>query len=142
MRALTTICLILGSSCLTAASAAVSPTTRLQVRLLTAGHGRQSADTGGIQDVLPLLNRSLKFSAYRALATKDVPLEAGRQVRFDRDLTLTVGQNDGNALGVTIQRGTKRLLKTKLRLLPKKPIMLGGFPARDGRTLIIVLTIK
>ncbi len=113
---------------------------KLAVRLLTADN-QGPGSTAGIQDVLPLLQQNLRFRFYSLASSRTVSVRQGVQSHLGRGLNLTIGSVEGDALTVEILRKKRRLLRTRLKLRPGKPIILGGIPGEDGLTLIVVLSL-
>lgn len=113
--------------------------TTIRVRLLEADNSAMPS-TPELQDVLPLLRENLRFQSYRLLASRDAAATAGTRVALAHDLNLTVTESNTERQSVQVHHLDRLLLETKLRLTPGKPIILGGFPSRDGGSLIIVIT--
>ena len=113
----------------------------IKVRLLAAENRASDAGAAEIQDVLPLLQKTLKFASYRLLATQRVAGREGARVDLDQGISLTITAIAGDSLTVEVNGKERRLLQTKLRLAPDKPVILGGLPGRDGGTLIVVLSL-
>jgi len=133
------------ATCVLGSSAGAAPPVAgrdLTLRLLVAGQDNATTDTAGLQDVLPTLRDSLRFASYRLVSTRTVSARPGAKADLGLDLSLTLTAVDGDIVTVDVLRGDRRLLQTKLRLLPDKPVILGGFPADGGGTHILVITVR
>ena len=118
---------------------------RVTVRLLTTDRVGVPDDTKKLRDVLPLLKR-LRYKTIHLLSTRTVSLKSGLKVPLDKALGLLVRDVQGNQLTVEVHSTTKpgqppvRLLGTRLRLEPKKPVIL-SCTVKGGGSFIIVLNL-
>ena len=114
----------------------------VRVRLVQASHGPAPEQTEALRDVLPLLRRNLRFQSYQLLSDRRFTARTAKQVQLGRDFSLTVTSVSERTLGVSVASGQRRLLSTRAHLVPNKPLLLGGFPDRKGRTHIIILSLR
>ena len=124
-----------------AAEAAGEENNILSVRLVAAEKADSPANDSALKDVLPLLQKNLKFDSYRLVTTRKQPLRP--QTRVTLDFGYEVRLTDVSAQTATVKMFRKRqaLLSTRLRLKTGHPVILGGFQHDDDTTLIVVLTL-
>lgn len=118
------------------ATAAGKEPSLLSIRLVRAGQG--DGIDPQLQDVAALMRGTMAFSSFKLLDSKTVSLPASEPVLFAGNYKMTLkGAAEDLDIGVT--KGRNFLLKTRVKLRGKAPLVLGGIATRDG-TLLFVLT--
>ena len=113
----------------------------VRIRFIAASPtGDPPSPRGPFQDLLPLL-RNLRFKSFESVTDTTVPLRAGATARLRYGYTVEFTTVDATMATVRVVRNRKALLSTRLRLVPGKPVLLGGFPHQGDSRLIIVLTL-
>jgi len=113
---------------------------RLDIRLVAADDSGKSNDPR-LADLLPLLGGNLKFSSFALIARKNVSLQPADGISLGKGYSLALSDVAGDSVRIQVTHGRTKLLETKLRLRPGRPVLVGGFPD-DGKTLIIVITMR
>ena len=127
--------LVLGSASAHAQQAGV-----LRVRLVTASNDEGTAGPG-LEDVLPLLKKNLRFASYRLVSEKRAALTNGLTMSLGLGYHLTVDEVAGQTLTVQVNRQTTKLVRTRLLLQPDRPVILGGFQHGENKTLIVIVNL-
>lgn len=111
----------------------------IQVRMLLADNSgdRSSVD---LEDILPLLQKNLRFSSYRLVGQALTRARASTH-RLPFGYTLDYTKVSLPTLTVSISRRDETLLRTRLHLLPGRPVIVGGFPHARSGTVILVLEL-
>ena len=113
----------------------------LLVRVVAAGKDAGPAATSELSDILPLLRENLRFQSYRLLCSRRVVLREGNKVDLTGGLRMVFSEVRGVDFRVRVEKGKGRLIETRLRLRPGKPVILGGLPADGAGTLLLVLQL-
>jgi len=108
----------------------------LAVRLVAASHTSAPLDAR-LQDVAPLLKANLAFRSFTLLESRTTALPAAAPIQFEAGYRL-LAQGPADDLQITIARGRRPLLQTKVRLTGRAPLILGGIPHRN-ETLLFIL---
>ncbi len=111
----------------------------LSVRLVEADNSK-TPNTASLRDVLPTLQRNLRFSSYRLLSSAQVAQRSGAQTQLAQNLTVTLTTVSRQSVTLNVSKKGRRLLQTRVVLAPGKPVILGGIPGDRGATLIVVVT--
>ncbi|MCX7590938.1 MAG: hypothetical protein N2255_04850 [Kiritimatiellae bacterium] len=107
----------------------------LSVRLVKASDTAERVDSR-LDDILPALTHSLVFKAYTLVATATLELPAaGQEVKLGFYRIRCTGPAEN--LSIQIRHDDTPLLYTTVSLKEGKPVVLGGFPAADGRMIIV-----
>lgn len=94
----------------------------------------------GLEDVSELLSRSLVYKGHRLVAQTTVPLPVhGVQRQLGKYEVHCAGSLE--SLAISIRRGSSKLLNTTVHLKPGRPLILGGFPAEDGRMVFVFVAL-
>jgi len=123
-----------------AATSAPSAGGSLSVRLLEADNSDKPSSSA-ISDVMPVLKRTLRFSSYRLLTTRQMDRRNGATAKLSQGMTVEFSEVGAQSLTVDVRRDQRRILHTKLLLFPDKPLVVGGIPGKDGATLILVFML-
>ena len=124
---LTALCL-----CLLSASAMAG---NLSVRLVKASN-TPGGSSAGLGDVLPVLKKSLVYSHYALAGSTSLSLPAKQTSRQLGAYSVTCDGEQGN-LAISVRHGRKQLLNTRVSLSSRRPLILGGFPAGDGKLVLV-----
>lgn len=111
----------------------------VKIRVLEALQTSQSPDPG-IADVMPALQRTLRFPAYRLIAVGHCPIADGASTELEGGIAVRLSEVAGQSITIEISKKEQPLLKTKVLLVPDKPLILGGIPGTNDTPLIVVLT--
>ena len=107
----------------------------LWIRLVKASNAAEETDSR-LADVLPALAKSLVFKSYSLVAATTIELPAsGREVRLG--VYSITCQGPARNLSIQIRHEDTPLLYTTVSLQEGKPVLLGGFPATDGRMILV-----
>lgn len=107
----------------------------LWIRLVKASNVTEETDSR-LTDILPVLAKNLVFKSYSLVAATTIDLPAsGREVRLGV-YSITCQGPTGN-LSIQIRHDDTPLLYTTVSLREGKPVVLGGFPAADGRMILV-----
>ena len=111
----------------------------LRIRMIRATPEAADGVAPGLQDVLPVLRRTLAFKSYQLDGEATLPLPAnGELLRVGVYQIICEGIAD--RLTVQISHGNKRILRTVATVRRDQPVILGGFPVRTGGARMFVLT--
>lgn len=113
----------------------------LSVRLVTASEGTQAVDTR-LRDVLPLLQNTLRFSAFKLESETSMSLRSGGTVTLAKGYDLRLADVQGSSATVTVSHQGKRRLETRLAFKADSPVVVGGFDEPDGAKAIIILKLR
>ncbi len=115
--------------------AAAQERVTLSIRLVRAGQ------LGGIDprlnDVAALMRGNMAFSSFQLVESKTVALPASAPLVFARHYTMIL-RGPAQDLDIAVTRGRSALLRTRVKLNSKAPLVLGGITTRNG-TLMFVL---
>ncbi len=112
----------------------------LRIRVVRATPEAADGVAAGLQDVLPVLRRTLAFKSYQLDGEATLPLPAnGGLARVGVYQVICDGTAD--RLTVQIRHGNKRILRTVATVRRDQPVILGGFPVRTGGARMFVLTV-
>jgi hypothetical protein len=117
------------------AATAAQAGSSLTVRLVEASNSGTGA-SAGLNDVVPVLKRSLAFSSYRLVASAGFRLPAVLQTRDVGGYSVTC-MGSQERLEITVTRGGQVMLNTQVALRDGIPLILGGFPAGNGRHVLV-----
>lgn len=109
----------------------------LSIRLVLAGQG--SIVDSQLNDVAALVRGNLAFSSFRLLESQTVALPASAPVKMGKSYKVTL-KGPADNLEITVTRGLQVVLKTRVVLQGRAPLVLGGIPAKDG-TILFVLNL-
>ena len=124
-----------------ASSPALAQEPMLSVRLVEADNS-DGPNSGSIEDILPMLRRTLRFSSYRLLRTGRIAQRDGARTELPQGLTVTLSGGEAQSMTVNVSQHERRLVQTRVVLAPDRPVILGGIPGEQGATLIVVLTAR
>ena len=143
MRARASIALIVAvaaiAACLPQTAFAAGDT--VEVRLLETGQGVQAPDPA-IADIIPVLQRMLRFPSYKLLGRGTCPRKEGASAKLSNGISVRLSSVSGQAMNVEVARKGQKVIQTKVLLIPGKPLVLGGIPGPAGAKLILVLTTR
>jgi len=119
-----------------AATAGIAGGT-VSIRLVEASNAGEGVD-GRLSDVVPVLKKSLVFKKYSLIASSSLKLPAdGQTVKVGKYTVTCTGSQ--RSLRIQIKQGKDPLLYTTASLSRGKPLVLGGFPSRTGRMILVFL---
>ena len=112
---------------------------RLTVRMVEA-----SNDGSGVhpeaKDIAGVLNKSLVYKDFALLACASLTIPVkGRTIKLSSYSVTCSGKQD--SMKIVVRRGKKEVLNTTVKLQDKKLVILGGFPSKKGK-LILVFLVK
>jgi hypothetical protein len=113
----------------------------LLIRLVQASNSGGQGDDAALADVLPVLRNNLRFSVYKLLDSRRHALRHDFSLTLAQQFRIAGIEVAGSELTVQVFRGSEELLRTRLRLRPDRPVILGGFTHGDDVTLILVLKL-
>ena len=117
--------------------------TGVTVRLVVAENAQGAKEDPALADVLPVLKETLRFTSYRLLAKRQLEARENAQANLGKQLSLTLTDVAGTAFTAHVKRGAKVVVKTRLNLVPGKPVLVGGLPGEgDSRLIVILHTAK
>lgn len=108
---------------------------QLSIRLVEASN-RGAGSPPALNDVRGILKDSLGLDSCAFLASAWVQLPADRQTRSLGQYSVTCS-GPQHSLTIVVQRGRQRLLKTTVSLKDNTPLILGGFPAQNGKHVLV-----
>ncbi len=136
----TTMWLLLGVFVLGGSAPAFAAGGSLSVRMLEADNSDKPSSPS-VTDIAPMLQRTLRFSSYRLLATRRMVLRDGEAGAFNQGVTVRFSEVSDKSLTVEVRKGKQRILHTRLLLRRGKPVVLGGIPGEAGTSLILVFIL-
>jgi hypothetical protein len=107
----------------------------LSVRLVEASNAPGNS-SGGLDDVLPVLKRSLPYSNYRLAGSTSLHLPAKDESRQIGEYTVTCNGSQ-DSLSIKVTRGGQTMLTTQVNLHGGTPLVLGGFPSQNGKHVLV-----
>ena len=111
----------------------------MSVRLVHATDAEGGMDPR-LSDISGILG-SLRFESFSLLDSDTVRLPAEEvRIRMAQGYTLTCNGTQGD-LAIEMNHNGQSLLKTTATLRRGKPLILGGFPTREGK-IILVLKVE
>jgi len=112
----------------------------MSVRTVTASQGKAVEDER-LEDVLPLLKETLRFSSFELDGEYELAMTEGSQIALTDGYVLSLKQVQGKTATVNVTRKKKRIIQTRLSLRKDKPVIVGGFDAPGGGKSIIILKL-
>jgi hypothetical protein len=109
----------------------------LSIRLVEASNAGQGAG-GGLEDVAQLLKENLPFNSFRLLASRSMALPANGSVTLDEGIQARCSGDQRN-LTVVIERGRKEEVRSTVELRRDTPLIVGGFPSKNGKMIVILM---
>ncbi len=130
-----TMLLVALLACLTASNALAGET--LSIRLVEASN-EGPGNLDGIEDVIRILKKSSSHEHFALIASATQSLPAKGQTSKLRSLAIKCKGKQGNVT-ITVKSGRKQLLNTTVALKDGTPIVVGGFPSRKGKMILVFL---
>lgn len=124
---------VIAIACATQAQAESS----LSIRLVQASN-QAAGVAGALGDVAELLKTNLPFDTFTLLSSKTLGLPAAGQVGLGNEFTVSC-QGTQRSLSIRVSRGGEKVLDTTVSLQSGIPLILGGFPAKPGKMILILL---
>jgi hypothetical protein len=109
----------------------------LSIRLVRASQGSETDPQ--LRDVAALMRGNMAFSSFKLLESQTVALPASAPVKMGKNYKVAL-KGPAENLEITVTRGLHVMLKTRVVLQGRVPLVLGGIPAKDG-TLLFVLNL-
>ena len=111
----------------------------LRIRMIRGIH-EEGVTPPVLRDIEAMMRNTLAFKTYALDAEARLPLPANGDLRklSVYDVTCT---GPAERLNVKVVRLGKLILSTVATVRPDNPVILGGFPAREGGMRMFVLTI-
>lgn len=128
------IVLFLCLACLLSAGRAATAGDKLWIRLVEASHVGPEGGAG-LEDVVPVLKKSLAYSKFK-LVSQTTSTIGGNQAPVLGGYTISYSGNQEN-LFIVVYRGNRELVKTRVSLKDNKPLIVGGFPSRNGSYVLV-----
>jgi hypothetical protein len=128
------LCLFV-TACLLTSSAHAGDS--LFIRLVNASNSEQGVDPQ-LADVIKVLKRTLVFKSYTLAASAAQPLPAKDSESRLAELKIKCSGSQNN-LRITVRKGKSVLLNTTVDLKDNTPLVLGGFPGKNGHQILIFL---
>jgi hypothetical protein len=122
---------------LIASTAATWAGNTLSMRLVEASNGDGGMDSS-LNDVASALRGQLAFKSYRRVASGSVPLPANSNKASLSGYTITCS-GPQNALAIKISKGRSNLVSTTVNLRDGRPLLLGGFPSKNGKMIVVFI---
>jgi len=111
----------------------------LSIRLLEADSSeRPSSDS--LDDVLPMLKRTLRFSSYRLLRMDRIDRRNGASATLGQGLTVVLSRVEAQSMTVEVSKHGRRVVETRVVLVSGKPVIIGGIPGEKATMLILVFS--
>jgi hypothetical protein len=107
----------------------------LSIRLVEATNG-EGVSSSGLEDVVEVLKRNLAYQNYTLAGEATVGLPAKGETRQLRNYTVVFSGPKDN-LSITVKQGSKRLLATTVKIESGTPLILGGFPSKTGKMVLV-----
>lgn len=108
----------------------------LTLRLVEA-HNRSTTTDAALSDVATTLQRNLPYSGFTHLGSGTISLPAGGNKAFAGGYSIRATGPATNC-AVEIKKNGKSQLKSTVSLRGSTPLILGGFPAGNGRHLFVL----
>ena len=122
-----------------ASSASVWADRDLSIRLVEAVPS-DSGNPAGLQDIIPVLRKTLPGSAYRMVSSATIPLPSqGTAATLDEYEVRCSGSQ--KKLEIEVLRGGRETLRTSVVLQRKRPLIVAGLLGTD-RSLLLVFLVK
>ena len=109
----------------------------VSLRLVKASNEGQGVSKG-LEDVGKLLQSQLPFKNYRMVDEKACSIPANKTIKMALGILVNCSGSQEN-FTINITQNGKELLKTTFSLLDNKPLILGGFPDKPGKLMLILL---
>lgn len=109
----------------------------VSIRLVEASNDGSEKDSR-LSDVMPVLKRSLVFKKYSLIASSSLKIPASGEAKSVGGYTITC-KGSQRSLGIQVKKGRTSLLNTTASLSRGKPLVLGGFPSKNGRMILVFL---
>jgi hypothetical protein len=120
-----------------AAAAHAAPT--LSVRLVEAS--REGGGVGrDLGDVAAVLQQNMPFDTFRLLSSRTMRLPGDQQHDMGSGYAVRCA-GEQQSLAITVSRDGRVVLRSTVALRDETPLILGGFPSRSGK-IIIVLVVR
>lgn len=132
-RLILPVCLVM------AITASAHGAEALRIRMIR-GSNVPGATPAALADVVAMMANTLAFQAYSLDAEVHFDLPAKEDMKLLRVYEVTCS-GPASQLNVKIVRKGKRILSTVATVRPDHPVILGGFPAREGGMRMFVLTV-
>ena len=110
----------------------------LTIRLVEASNDGDGIDKG-LRDIGSILKGQLPFKRYRLIDRGRCKLPAKQSIGLARGYNVEC-QGNQEHLTIKVRHRKSELLTTTVALRDGKPLMLGGFPDRKGKLLLVLLT--
>jgi len=115
----------------------------LYVRLVRAleSADASSAPDPALADVLPTLQETLRFRSYRLTAAKRTRVRNGLVLDLP-PLRLRFSEVQGNSFRLEVEQNGRPVLRSRVRLRPGRPVVVGGLPSDGGALLLVFVRGK
>ncbi len=132
--------LILPVCLVTAITASAHGAEALRIRMIRASN--EPTETPAVlADVVAMMKNTLAFKTYALDAETHFVLPAKGELKKLRIYEVTCS-GPASQLSVKIVRKGQSILSTVATVRPGQPVILGGFPAREGGMRMFVLTVS
>jgi hypothetical protein len=132
---------IMGTLCFSSLVSA-SEAIKVDVILVRASDG-QSVIDGNLKPYVGTLQRLFRFDRYETLSRKSVSLSSSERLNLGsgQSVALTLGESTASSARVEVEwnRGSTRLLHTRVQLMRDLPAVLGGPRGEEGILLLLVV---
>lgn len=109
----------------------------VSIRLVQADNSGSGVG-GGLDDVSELLKSNLPFNSFKLVSSGSVQLPAGGSAGLGQGFAAQC-KGSQDSMQITVTRGGKKVLDTKVGLQDDVPLILGGFPAGSGKLMLVLL---
>ena len=109
----------------------------LSIRLVEAGN-RKKASSSGVPDVISILKKSFSYNSYNLTASGRMTLPAKKSTQKLGEYVVTCSGKQKN-LSIRVMHNNKTIINTTVSLHDNKPVMVGGFPAKNGEFILVFI---
>ena len=108
----------------------------LNVRLVEASQSGPST-APGLQDVAGLLARNTPYTHFALLSSRSMTLPGEGTLTMGTGVSVACSGSP-KSLNILVRQGGSTVLKTTVKIDDQAPLILGGFPSRGGKLLLIL----
>ncbi len=137
------------SAQLTTATGADPATLRIRLVQVRETPQNEIEIDRNLRDLLPILQRNLRYQSYQMAGQSDLPVRTGSQTNIGAGFLVSIDAVEGTLTTISIhhqasgrpQQEPRRLLQTGLRLQQGRPVIVGPFREHRGNEYIVVLSL-
>ena len=109
----------------------------LSIQLIEASN-KKDATSSGVQNIISILKKSLPYNSYNLVASGSTKLPTRKTTQKLGEYIVSCSGKQKN-LSIKVTRKKQTLLNTTVNLSDNKPFMLGGFPSKNGKFILVFI---